>query len=313
LPEFLHTVLSKSPAWNGDNNTQQALATFLKSVSFINFDYANTYTLGQQIASTVFFIIFLTLHLYLVRRKNIGGIRAQLPVLSFVAVVFLLTLFLYQEPMALELYLYILPFFWLILMIAFYSLRNLLCNSHVLRKILNVSVIVLLSSLFLGNFIYGIFPAHKTNNADFYREYLFLRQQCKENEPVIVLTDRRQYFFHLAIWQLSISDRYSHCEVFPVNYQYSGSKPFYEGLKSKILTRDTLLIFTIPENISGDYESMVLSNIIRGPNGTDDSSIGILMVNDFLNDLTKFYRFKFIEGKKGVGATLLRLTRRMEL
>ncbi len=349
--DIFEALTSSSPVWT--SNIYIRLWVSIRTLFHTLFAWANTqlislwlYNMSDKVNAVflvVYFIIFLYAVFYINRFSKYFN---NIILFSLVWIAFPLPFYCYNEPGALEYYLYLLPVIWLIILIIFINIRHKI-NNIGLKRIFNCSALFFLPIFVIYNFCLGIYPRTKFENNEVYKQYLFLKQYVNNNDLLIILEGRGSA--GLAICYLnnmlgSITEHiiYVECneteEIFnklitkktkpdsPIYYEefnllskedvYYGPA-FYQWLVDKSLNFNSIKIFITYINLKSVLEqqdkqlsvSSIISDIASLSNGlfTDNK-----LTQKFLDTLSNNYAFELISTAEAdkLDCTLLSLSHR---
>ncbi|MCK5493943.1 MAG: hypothetical protein KAJ14_12605, partial [Candidatus Omnitrophica bacterium] len=309
IQDFLNFVWGFGPVHNEGDSLKTALYTFLQSVIVMDKFYLLNYHICHVIAKGVFIGLFLIAPVYLfVARKKIKEEKYNIVLFSSFWILFIFPIYCYKEPLALELYSYLLPPFWFIFIIALWEMKECVKTNSKGKKIFDISVLVLLFSFITHNFVYGIFPQADITNCEFYKEFVFLKDHVDKDKIVIVLTFEDGYVDYSMVY-LNNETKGGIEKIIPVSY-FRQLDFDYENLFETVNQYDNLIIFFLPVNIWKYDKQVEVSNIIQTVNLIHGESQHIGPEQEFLNKLSNYYNFTLVSNDSNANCTLFKLLRR---
>jgi len=307
LKDLIRTLTSSSPMeidilyrrlWL----TLLTLSHTLFAWSHVELVSANLYTISNIINTIFLHTLFLGILFTIFNIKKFSQIYTKIILFSSFCIISTLPFYFYNEPTALEYYLYLLPFIYLFILVLFIDNRQKI-RTPKLKNILNLSILAMLPIFINYNFFVGIYPRTKIENNEAYREFLFLKRHVNSKDLLIILEGRGSP--GLAICYLNkvagkITDHIVYVECheqilcsvygtdaweslvkeakpdYPIHYEelnlrrgedeYYYGQSFYKSLTDKYQRFDNIKIFITRENIEkvlkDDNKIFNVSNII---------------------------------------------------
>ena len=147
---------------------------------------SNLYRLSQRINMVLLFIPAAGIPYVLFRIRKFQGYMVNIILFSLFWIIVPLPFYIHEEPTCLEYYVYLLPFIWLIILIAFWDIKRRL-SSYKFQNILIYSIVVILAMFIIYNFSIGIRPKSEIKNNEAYKEYMFLKRHVNDKDLLIIL------------------------------------------------------------------------------------------------------------------------------
>jgi hypothetical protein len=238
-------------------------------------------------------------------RNKVSELHRRISYFSIATLLIIFLIPLYQEPECLEYYIYLLPFVLFVVMIVFWQIRMLIKSNRLHNSVYNFLAIIFISVFILNNFVFGILPLSKVINNEYFEEFTFLKDNIKNNNLVVVLSDRGN-FFDLGIWYLNRLISNDMLEVLPVDYKYCVEERYYRWIFDRVKDCENIAIFIIPRyySFSDDTVSKIKGSEILKVDKKNINSLPFILARDFLDKLGSSHDFAMIANNKVIRCSL---------